>query len=65
MTYHKIPSINLFIKPEHVKLTFRKQNEYDNFISLTLAQYLNRVKKKIHKYPEEWDNIKRVTNSYE
>ena len=48
MTYHKIPSINLFIKPEHVKLTFRKQNEYDNFISLTLAQYLNRVKKKIY-----------------
>ncbi len=65
MTYHQVPSINLFIRPEHIKLTFRKHEEYTNYISLTLAQYLNKVKKRINKYPEEWDNIKRITNSYE
>jgi len=65
MTYHQVPNINLFIRPEHIKLKFRKQEDYTNYISLTLAQYLNKVKKRINKYPEEWDNIKRITNSYE
>ena len=65
MTCHRAPSINLFLRPEHIKLRFRKHNEYTNYISLTLATYLNRVKKRINKYLEEWDNIKRVTNSYE
>ena len=65
MTYHQVPNINLFIRPEHIKLKFRKQEDYTNYISLTLAHYLTKVKKRINKYPEEWDNIKRITNSYE
>jgi 23S rRNA U2552 (ribose-2'-O)-methylase RlmE/FtsJ len=65
MTYFQVPNINLFIRPEHIKLKFRKQEDYTNYISLTLAHYLNKVKKRINKYPEEWDNIKRITNSYE
>lgn len=65
MTYHQVPNINLFIRPEHIKLKFRKQEDYTNHISLTLAHYLTKVKKRINKYPEEWDNIKRITNSYE
>ncbi len=63
MTYHQVPNINLFIRPEHIKLKFRKQEDYTNYISLTLAHYLTKVKKRINKYPEEWDNIKRITNS--
>ena len=47
MTYHQVPSINLFIRPEHIKLTFRKHEEYTNYISLTLAQYLNKVKNEL------------------
>jgi|TARA_Y100000389_G_scaffold163280_1_gene166467 23S rRNA U2552 (ribose-2'-O)-methylase RlmE/FtsJ len=65
MTYFQVPNINLFIRPEHIKLKFRKQEDYTNYISLTLAHYLTKVKKRINKYPEEWDNIKRITNSYE
>lgn len=65
MTYHQVPNINLFIRPEHIKLKFRKQEDYTNYISLTLAHYLTKVKKRINKYPEEWDNIKRITNGYE
>ena len=65
MSYYQVPNINIFIRPEHIKLTFRKQEDYTNFISLTLSKYLNTVKKRINKYPDDWDNIKRITNSYE
>ncbi len=65
MSYYQVPNINFFIRPQNIKVTFRKQEDYTNFISLTLSKYLNTVKKRINKYPDDWDNIKRITNSYE
>ena len=65
MSYYQLPSSNIEIKPDHIKLTFRKKEDYTNFLSFTLATYLDMVKKRITKHSEEWDNVKRVTNGYE
>tara|TARA_B100000795_G_scaffold20844_1_gene13896 strand:- start:1169 stop:2356 length:1188 start_codon:yes stop_codon:yes gene_type:complete len=53
------------ISADHIKMKFRNESEYNNFLSVTLSRYLNKVKLRINDYPNEWDNIKRLTNSYE
>jgi len=65
MTYYLIPRVNININADDIKIKFRKESEYNNFLSITLSKYLNNVKLRINNYPIVWDNFKRITNSYE
>ena len=63
MSYFLLPKILLSTNPENINLTLSKKN--NDVISITLKQYLIKIKKKIEKYPEKWDEIKKQTNPYE
>ena len=63
MSYYTLPKITTDIYPNNLKFEFRDEN--DIFISKSFSTYLNNVKKKISKYYNRWDNVKKYTNPYE
>jgi 23S rRNA U2552 (ribose-2'-O)-methylase RlmE/FtsJ len=65
MNVYTIPTGSINIKPDHIRIRFKDENDIECFISTTLSSYLNKVKKRINDYPTEWDNFKRITNTYE
>ena len=65
MNINTVPKGSVLIKPDNIRIRFKNDKESKCFISTTLSGYLNTVKLRINKYPVEWDNIKRITNTYE
>jgi len=65
MNAYRLPSGTVCIQPDHIRIRFSDDKVTTCFLSTTLSQYLNMVKLRINKYPQEWDNVKRVTNQYE
>ena len=65
MNIHNIPSGLISIHPDHIKMNFTSISSNKCFISHTLSMYLNKIKRNINTYPIEWDNFKRITNTYE
>lgn len=65
MNIYHIPTGSINIKPDHIRIRFTDAGNTECFLSTTLSSYLNKVKKRINDYPSEWDNFKRITNTYE
>ena len=66
MNAYPVPTVPIDIEQNNIRMRFKDNDNTDNcFISNTLSIYLNKVKKRINEYPTEWDNIKRITNTYE
>jgi 23S rRNA U2552 (ribose-2'-O)-methylase RlmE/FtsJ len=64
MTYYQLASVCSPLLPEHINVTFSEDNE-KNFLSLSLARYLDDVKHLITEHADDWDNAKKMTNPYE
>jgi 23S rRNA U2552 (ribose-2'-O)-methylase RlmE/FtsJ len=64
MSIYPLPTINNNIEQNDLKIKFI-ENKPNNYISKTLAFYLNKVKARIDKYSIEWDAFKKITNNYE
>ena len=58
-----LPVINYNIMDSDIKLKF--SGDPSPNINPTISTYLNKSKKFIDKYPNEWDNTKKYTNDYE
>ena len=56
--HHKIDNINIISDTESV-------SNCKLYLSLTLNDYLNNIKKQIDDNCDNWDHIKRYTNPYE
>lgn len=65
MNTYRVPGGTVYITPNNIRIRFEDEKISNCFVSTTLSTYLNKVKKRINKYPTEWDNIKRITNTYE
>ena len=65
MAYYQLPKINTYLTGKHLRLKFRDEKDTSNFISLSIAHYLNIVKLRINDHICDWDNIKKITNPYE
>jgi 23S rRNA U2552 (ribose-2'-O)-methylase RlmE/FtsJ len=63
MTFYTLPHVSCKINPENLKIKFCDNNII--FINKTLSLYLSKIKKKINKHNESWDNVKKYTNPYE
>ena len=58
-----LPVINYRIKESDIKLKF--SDDPSPIINPSISMFLNKSKKFINKFPNEWDNIKKYTNEYE
>ena len=65
MTYFVLPHLNNKIEPKNIKLQFSSTGESIKTINPSLKKYLNLVKNLIEHYLQDWDNIKKYTNTYE
>ena len=65
MNYFLLPEINKNITTKNIELQYNNADEINIYLSKTLHTYLNNLKKEIDKYPTEWDNVKKYTNTYE
>ncbi len=65
MNIYRIPAGTVKIKASNIRIRFEDDKVTNCYISSTLSKYLNKVKLRINKYPSEWDNVKRITNTYE
>jgi len=64
ITSQVLPKKYINITEKHLKLII-SQNEINPYINLTLFLYLQKIKKKINKYTNEWNVYKKYTNVYE
>lgn len=60
---YSLPNISHPINSINLKVKFNNNNT--QIINNTLSKYLNQVKEKINKHGDEWDQIKKYTNSFE
>ena len=65
MTYFVLPHLNNKIEAKNIKLQFSDDNQSIKTINPSLKKYLNIVKNLIENYLQDWDNIKKYTNTYE
>lgn len=65
MSYYSVPKINVKIQAKDFKLKFNKISKIQPIISTTISSYLNKIKHKINEHSKDWDNVKKITNSYE
>ena len=61
MSYYLLPEIHTNID----KLQFQSSQEDNLYVSFTLNNYLNNIKKQIDENYENWDYMKRYTNPHE
>lgn len=61
MSYYLLPEIHTNID----KLHFQSSEEDNLYVSFTLNNYLNNIKKQIDENYDNWDYMKRYTNPYE
>lgn len=64
MSVLNVPVSSRQIVPDNIKISI-SGDEQPCYIGSTLCMYLNRVKILIDNYLMEWDNVKKVTNTYE
>ena len=62
MSYFLLPNIINTISPENLEV---KKDRQVYVISKSLVKYLNSMKTQIDNYPNEWDQYKKYTNTYE
>ena len=70
MSYYKLANVCRDLTPPDIGITFVDEIDADNYkadnyISLSLAKCLDRMKEKISEYRVEWDTTKRITNPCE
>jgi 23S rRNA U2552 (ribose-2'-O)-methylase RlmE/FtsJ len=68
MSFYILPSININIAPNNLKLRIQNKECNKNipiFLNQSTQFYLNKIKGKINKHISHWDSIKKYTNSYE
>ena len=65
MNSYIVPNGSINISPKNIRIRFKDANDHKCFVSSSLSEYLNKVKRRINEYPLEWDNFKRITNTYE
>ena len=64
MNYYLLDKINVKLSKENIHLIFCNENQID-YISLSTKSYTQLMKEKITNIQEEWDNVKKITNTYE
>ena len=65
MSYYQLFTSNNNISPSRLICRFSDEQEYNNYISKTLNNYLMNAKQKINKYDLMWDKYKKYVNPYE
>jgi len=65
MTYILLPQIEYNIRASNLKLTLNKKEENTLCINPSLKKYIEKIKSLIDENIDEWDNIKKYTNTYE
>ena len=66
MLYFLLHQINQIIHPNDLKLSINNNNNNtDEYVSKSIAKYLNNTKKLIDNYLIQWDSMKKYTNPYE
>ena len=65
MSYYQLFTSNNKINPSRLICKFSDEQEYNNYISKTLNNYLMNTKQKINKYDLMWDKYKKYVNPYE
>jgi 23S rRNA U2552 (ribose-2'-O)-methylase RlmE/FtsJ len=65
MFYFLLHQINQIIHPNDLKLSINNKNNTDEYVSKSIAKYLNDTKKLIDNNLLQWDNMKKYTNPYE
>jgi 23S rRNA U2552 (ribose-2'-O)-methylase RlmE/FtsJ len=64
MTYYHLSGVCQRLNPESITIRFA-DDEQENFLSRSLAKYLEQVKRRISGAADDWDSAKKVTNPYE
>ena len=64
MIYFSLPKIYNNLKIQNILLSLTHEN-IDNFLNKKLSQYLLKSKHNIDNYIDNWDSMKKYTNSYE
>jgi 23S rRNA U2552 (ribose-2'-O)-methylase RlmE/FtsJ len=65
MSYFLFPEIHQIIQNINIKCNTNSSSEYKLYISLTLNNYLNKIKLQIDNNCDNWDYVKKYTNPYE
>ena len=64
MNYYLLDEINLLLNTNNIRLLFCNENDI-NYINLSTKNYVELIKEKINLCQDEWDNVKKITNTYE
>ena len=68
MSYYKLNKQHIDIDVNEIKIKVKLKNDdvYEkSHISKSVEKYLSRIKNNINKYPNQWDNFKKISNPYE
>ena len=68
MSYYKLNKQHIDIDVNDIKIKVKLKNDavYEkSHSSKSVEKYLSKIKNTINKYPNQWDNLKKISNPYE
>ena len=68
MSYYKLNKHHIDIDVNEIKIKVKQKKDHvyeKSHISNSVEKYLSKIKNNINKYPNQWDNFKKISNPYE
>lgn len=68
MSYYKLNKHHIDIDVNEIKIKVKQKKDHvyeRSHISKSVEKYLSKIKNNINKYPNQWDNFKKISNPYE